>query len=161
LGGWVHRGSRFIEEGETVMYLVGKGHDHEGPGTSMVQRINWTRANEVQLMKSNRGIGPGLGDYGSSVPEFFSDCRAMSKGCNDFRGFGCACTKPGMNCGMGLFDTMNPTSWGWQEWAIVGAGGYMLTSMFFTGRRAGRQVREGVSKRVRGARKRLAAKVAG
>ena len=41
------------------MYLVGKGSDVMGPGTSMVQRIDWTRDQETQLRNSNRG--PGLG----------------------------------------------------------------------------------------------------
>lgn len=131
------------------MYLVGKGADVMGPGTSTVQRIDWSRANEMQLMDSVRGRGPGLG----CVPEFRSDCRQM--------GMGCACGGTCRECGLGLFDSMDPTAWGWQEWAIVGVGGYMLTSMLFTGRRAARQVRESVSSRVKGARRRLGRRVAG
>lgn len=136
------------------MYLVGQGHEHLGPGTSMVQFLG------PQLEGAFNG---GLGAVGG-VEEFFGDCKTMRGGCAESRGFGCAgCGgKCKTGCGMGLFDGgLDPSSWGWQEWAVVGVGGYVLTSIFFTGRRAVRQVRSGVSSRVRGARRRLAARVAG
>jgi hypothetical protein len=31
------------------MYLMGKGHTHYGPGTSFVQRIDWTRPEEMRM----------------------------------------------------------------------------------------------------------------
>ena len=75
---------------------------------------------------------------------------------------GCGCEG---NCGMtglGLFEAGTDfTSWGWQEWLVVGLGGYVLTSMFFTGRRAARQIGEGVSSRVRRGRRRLGSRIAG
>jgi hypothetical protein len=64
--------------------------------------------------------------------------------------------------GLGLFESgFDFSQWTWQEWLVVGMGGYMLTSMFFTGRRAARQVREGVGKRVKRTRRSLADKIAG
>ena len=36
------------------MYVQGQGHEHMGPGTSLVQRINWTNGQEMQM-------SPGLG----------------------------------------------------------------------------------------------------
>src|SRR5216684_1345725 len=133
------------------MYLVGQGHEHLGPGTSMVQRIDWTQDQESQLL--------GLGTVGGA-PEFFGDCRSMGGSCAEGPGLGCACQK--RECGMGLFESgLDPSSWGWPEWLVIGLGGYVVTSVFFTGRRAVRQVREGVSSRVRSGRRRLAKKVAG
>ena len=118
------------------MYLIGKGHEHMGPGTSMVQRIDWTRADENQLMKaSQRGVGcVGLGCVGlGSVPEFADDFRQMTR----YRGMGCGCGK----CGMGLFDSgFNPSGWGWPEMAIVGLGAYMVLSTVFTTGRAARRI---------------------
>jgi hypothetical protein len=75
-------------------------------------------------------------------------------------GLGCAtCSQPS---GLGLFESgMDFTAWGWQEWFVIGIGGYVLTSMFFTTKRAAGQVRAGVSKRVSGARRRLGSKIAG
>lgn len=35
------------------MYVQGQGHEHLGPGTSMVQRINWTTGEEMRL----KGLG--------------------------------------------------------------------------------------------------------
>jgi hypothetical protein len=35
------------------LYLPGQGHTHMGPGTSFVQRIDWTRAQENEM----RGFG--------------------------------------------------------------------------------------------------------
>lgn len=131
------------------MYLIGKGHTHEGPGTSMVQRINWTGAQERQL-------GRGMGTVGGA-PEFWSDCKTMG----GRAGLGCGCTAPCSQCGLGLFDSMDPTTWTWQEWFVVGLGGYVVVSMFFTSKRAARQVSEGVGKRVRRSRRKLAAKIAG
>lgn len=104
------------------MYLVGKGADVMGPGTSTVQRIDWTPPQERQM-----------------------------------QGMGCAACKQGM----GIFESFDPSSWTWKEWAAFGIGGYILTSVFFTGRRAARQVREGVSGRVRRARRRVGARIAG
>lgn len=110
------------------MYLVGKGHEHMGPGTSMVQRIDWSRANETQLMDSVRGRGLG------SVPEFAADCRQMGR----YKGMGCACSR---GCGLGLFDSgMDLSTWGWPEWGIVALGGYMLFSTVFTTGRAARRI---------------------
>ncbi len=50
------------------MYLVGKGADVMGPGTSMVQRINWTPGNEAQAVKGfgcacGGKCGKGLGIF--------------------------------------------------------------------------------------------------
>lgn len=111
------------------MYLVGKGSNVMGPGTSMVQRIDWSRANETQLMNGLRGRGPGLG----SVPEFVDDRRQMSR----FKGMGCGCKK----CGLGLFDTgLDVSGWSWPEYALVALGGYMVMSTVFTTGRAARRI---------------------
>jgi hypothetical protein len=95
------------------MYLVGQGADIMGPGTSLVQRINWNQAQENQM----RGMGcAGLG------------CRGLGcgGGCgNDVRG---KCS--GTCAGLGLFDSgMDFTTWGWPEWAIVGVGVYAGMSL--------------------------------
>ena len=103
------------------MYVVGKGADIMGPGTSLVQRTDWTSPQERQMR----------------------------------RGFGCAGRCGGMcgKCGgLGLFTSMDPTTWGWQEMAVVGIGGYMLLSTFFTTTRAARTVGRSVSGGFRGAR---------
>ena len=81
-------------------------------------------------------------------------------------GMGCAglgCGSCGGKCGgMGLFDGgFNPSSWTWQEYFVLALGGYVLTSMFFTTRRAARQISEGVRGRVRKSRRRLGSKIAG
>jgi len=122
------------------MYLVGKGHDHMGPGTSMVQRIEWSRANEVQMMKAMKGIGPGLGCVGLGctglVPEFASDCRQMER----YKGMGCACERMPY-CGLGLFDSMDPNTWTWQEWAVVAVGVYAGLSLLGDTKRGAARVR--------------------
>jgi hypothetical protein len=111
-------------------YMVGRGHEHTGPGTAM-----------IQFNLPNMAYR-GMGCCGNCAPGF-------------------TCNGAGLR-GLGLFDSgMDFTSWGWQEWAVVGAAGYILSSMFFTGRRAVRQVREGVGKRVRRARRRLGSRIAG
>ena len=109
------------------MYLAGTGADIMGPGTSLVQRIEWTPPQERQL----EGLGCACGG-------------------------GCGC-----RAGLGLFDSMDPTTWGWQEWLTVGVGGYMLTSIFFTGKRAARQVGEGVRHARRRVGKRVGSAISG
>ena len=81
-------------------------------------------------------------------------------------GLGCPCAGGGLGCscnqGMGLFDSgMDFTQWTWQEWFVVGLGGYVVVSLFFTGRRAARQLREGTRKRFRRARRHLGSRIAG
>jgi hypothetical protein len=39
------------------MYVAGQGHEHLGPGTSLVQRINWTTGQEAELA----GLGCACG----------------------------------------------------------------------------------------------------
>lgn len=69
-----------------------------------------------------------------------------------YRGLGCG---PGCGCGscqsrgMGLFDSMSPTSWGWSEWILVAIGLYAIGSLFFQTRRGVRTVRRTVKGRKR------------
>lgn len=50
--------------------------------------------------------------------------------------------------GMGLFDSADFTTWGWGEWAIIGAGAYFVLSLAGDTSRAVKKTRR-VSKRVR------------
>lgn len=129
-----------------MAYVKGNGHTHYGPGTSMVQFVP-------------RGF-QGMGDC-ESLEGLKTCCDSCAHGGSCGRGLsGCGCNKGLM--GLGLFESgMDFSGWTWQDWMVVGLGGYVLTSVFFTGRRAVRQVREGVSKRVRRTRKRIGAKIAG
>jgi hypothetical protein len=117
------------------MYMTGKGHEHLGPGTSLVQRINWTTGQENQLA----GLGSCPGNFPGA--EFASDCMAMSGTCAEgaMRGLGCGgCGgKCGRECGLGLFDGgLDPSTWGLPEWGVVLLGGYMVISTVFTTKRA-------------------------
>ena len=102
------------------MYLVGKGHTHYGPGTSFVQRIDWTRPEEMQL----EGMG----------------CAGMGCGC------GGSCKR-----GLGLFDSMDFTTWGPAEFAVIGVGAYLILSLAGDTRRAATSVRKSVRRRRRAA----------
>ena len=66
-------------------------------------------------------------------------------GCKGMTGAGpggCGCEGNCGMTGMGLFESgMDFSAWGWQEWLVVGLGGYVLTSMFFTTKRAARRLR--------------------
>jgi hypothetical protein len=93
------------------MYRIGAGSDIMGPGTSLVQRIDFNEREETEM----RGLG----------------C-ARRAGLSD-----CGCDAPGL----GVFDSMDPTTWGWQEWAIVVGAGYMLISTVFTTSRVTSRVR--------------------
>jgi hypothetical protein len=85
-----------------MAYLVGQGHMHFGPGTSM-----------VQMTKPVFGMGSCCG----------------------------SCAKGGTCKGMGLFDSgFDVSGWGWQEWGLVIFGGYALTSVLFTTKRAASRV---------------------
>lgn len=106
------------------MYLAGKGANIMGPGTSLVQRIDWTSPDE-RRMGQGFGCGKGLG--------------------------GCGC---GGKCGgLGLFDSgLDFSQWGTTEFAIVGTVGYMLLSTLFTTQRAARRVGSVARGAYRGAR---------
>lgn len=139
------------------MYVIGRGHEHEGPGTSFVQRINWTTGDEAEMVS---GFGRGMAGFDLGVPsEFYSDCRAMSRSCME-RGLGCAgCGgKCSRGCGLGYFDGgFDPSTFGAAEWATVAVAGYMLFSTVFTTRAAAREV----GSRVRSGRRRLGKRIAG
>ena len=107
------------------MYLVGQGHEHLGPGTSMTQRINWTQDQELQLKDAfGRNLPEGLGLYQSNLRPRGKDCGMT----------GCG--------GLGLFETgLDFTSWSWPEYALVGLGLYVVASTVFTTGRAVRRVR--------------------
>jgi hypothetical protein len=97
------------------MYLIGKGHEHLGPGTSMVQRIDWTRDQEMQLMNAARGLG-GCG------------CAGLA---------GCPCG------GLGLFESgIDFSGWSWPEWVLVSLGAYVALSTVFTTQRGAERVRK-------------------
>jgi hypothetical protein len=104
------------------MYRMSEGQEHVGPGTSTVQRINWTTGQEQELA--------GLG-----------------------------CASCGGTCGLGLFESLDPTTWGWQEIAIAVFGAWTLISLFSTTTRAVRTVRAypGERRRKKAARLRLRA----
>lgn len=127
------------------MYLIGQGHEHAGPGTSMVQRIDWTQDQETQLRNAMQGRGPGLG----SVPEFVADLRQMTR----HRGMGCGCKGlAGCPCsaGLGLFETgIDLSGWSWPEWGIVAVGAYAVMSTVFTTQRGARRVRRSLKRYTR------------
>jgi len=59
---------------------------------------------------------------------------------------GCRCGDGNIRCGcqagLGLFDSGTDfTGWGWQEWFVIGIGGYVLFSTIFTTGRAVRKVK--------------------
>lgn len=107
------------------MYLVGKGHEHEGPGTSLVQHYNLTQEQANRMMAASRGMGCG--------------CAGLK---------GCPCG------GLGLFDSgLDFSGWGMPEFAIAGLGAYMVLSTVFTTKRAARRVSTAVKGAYRGARR--------
>ncbi len=142
------------------MYRVSQGHEHLGPGTSMVQRINWTGAQEQEMRGFSGFQFPGA--------EFASDCMAVSGTCAEgmMRGLGCGCKgKCGKGCGLGFFDGgMDVSTWGPLEWGAVALGGYMVLSTVFTTGRAVRRVRalpDDVRAGVRRGRRRIGQRIAG
>jgi hypothetical protein len=66
-------------------------------------------------------------------------------------GLGCiACN--GTCGGLGLFDSMDFTSWGIAEWAVVGVGAYLVLSLAGDTRRAAVRVKRSVRRRRNGKR---------
>jgi hypothetical protein len=110
------------------MYLVGQGHEHLGPGTSMVQRINWTTGDEFTLRDAQSGLG----------------CAA-----------GCGCDGGCTKKGLGLFDSgLDLSGWGLPEMGVALLGLYMVFSTFSTTNRGYQRVRSAGRKRKSGAKKR-------
>jgi hypothetical protein len=102
------------------LYLPGQGHTHMGPGTSFVQRIDWTQAQNGQMLDAMRGLGCG------SCAGTCQNCRTR---------------------GLGLFESgMDFSGWGPLEWGLVALGGYMVVSTVFTTQRASTRVRKSFKK---------------
>lgn len=105
------------------MYLTSSQANIMGPGTGLVQRYDWNRAQSKRI--------DGMGMCG---------CAGLK---------GCPCDKSG---GLGLFDTgLDFTGWGLPEFGIVGLGIYMLLSTLSTTKRGARRIGGGVSGAYRGA----------
>lgn len=85
--------------------------------------------------------GYGLGRYSSGL------------GCAGGCGCGGGCGSPSPRWGMGIFDSTDFTTWGWQEWGIIAIGAYALFSMFSTSRRAQRSISGSLESRRRKKRK--------
>jgi hypothetical protein len=113
--------------GGVGLYLPGQGHTHTGPGTSLVQMIDWTQAQEAQVNAALRGLG-------------LAPC-----------GMGCACGgKCGMDQGLGLFESgFDFSQWGATEWAVVAVSGYVILSTVFTTQRGAARVRKSFKKYAR------------
>ena len=77
-----------------------------------------------------RGVRPPAG--------FHAPPKTMGLGC------GCGCGGGCGQRGMGLFDSLNPTTWGFAEWAIAAGGAFVLyhaVAGTSRARRTGRQRR--------------------
>lgn len=74
---------------------------------------------------------------------------------------GCHCGGTCGHCkaGLGLFDSMDFTTWGVGEWATVALGVYLLSSMFGDTRRVARSVSKGRARRKRERSRRAAERV--
>lgn len=90
----------------------------------------------------------GFGDYqGSTVSTEYPFHDVPSKG-------GCGCGGTCGGCGddhshgMGLFDSMDPTTWGAGEYIVGGVGAYLAISAFQDVSKAGRAVKKRASKKV-------------
>ena len=71
-------------------------------------------------------------------PQFIAPSQTMGLGCG---GGGCTCGGKCGGQGMGLFDSLNPTTWGLAEWAIVAGAAFVVVKIVGAGsrRRSSRQ----------------------
>jgi hypothetical protein len=101
------------------MYRVGTPQQF-GPGNALVERY-------------------GMSGYASTQNYFSTPAGLLG-----IRGMGCPNCDG--NCGMGqtgifgtsLFESSDPSTWGWGEWATILVGGYVVLSVFDTTKRAAR-----------------------
>lgn len=127
-------------------YLGFPAHQPQ-PGTELIQRVD----------------GTGFGAY-CGTPTYFATPAGQAGirglagcGCGGKCG-GCKASDNTLGDGMGYFDTgLDYTGWGWQEWATVVLGAYVVISVVGTTSRGVRDAREGV----RRGRRKLAKRVAG
>lgn len=94
---------------------------------------------------------------GTSMTLFQKPAYGMGGSC-------CSSCAHGGTCsgGLGLFESgMDFTAWTWQEWLVVGLGGYMLTSLTFGAKRGARAAGESMRRGVKRGRKSLAKRIAG
>src|ERR1035437_9812020 len=110
------------KRGDNV-YVMADNAIIKAPGTGLVQRYSFDQAQAGRM----RGMGCG--------------CAGLA---------GCPCG--GKTGGLGLFTSMDPSTWGWPEVAVASVAGYMLLSTLMTTKRAVRTVGRTVSGGFRGAR---------
>jgi len=92
-------------------------------------------------------------------PAWMKSEPVRGEGLVGLAGCGCGC---GGGCsenrGLGIFDSMDYTTWGWGEWGVIGVLAYTLLSFAGDTRRGYGRVRKVVRKRRRVARKKAALK---
>lgn len=81
----------------------------------------------------------GMGDYGPSVADipYVSESSGGDCGCGCGGGGGCG----GHSHGMGLFDSMDPTTWGAGEYIVAGGIGYFAIKLMGDAQKVGRRAR--------------------
>ena len=93
-----------------------------------------------------------------SAYQALPDWAGSSVGMAGYRGMGCPgcggrCQGLGRTRGLGLFDSMDFTTWGVGEWAVIGLGLFVLYSVFSTTKRgvksAGRKIRSRATRKRR------------
>jgi hypothetical protein len=94
--------------------------------------------------------GRGFGDYATTTvsTEFpYHDLPAKGMGCAGDCGCGGTCGGHGHDhgpySGMGLFDSMDPTTWGVGEYAVAAVGGYLAVKLAGDVSKTTRKVRRG------------------
>lgn len=109
-----------------MAYMIGRGHQHTGPGTSM-----------VQFSLPVAGF-KGMGACGSceTRASLGACCASCAKGSN------CSGSCGGGLMGLGMFESMDFTTWGLPEWAAIGVGAYLVLSLAGDTRRAATGVRK-------------------
>lgn len=88
----------------------------------------------------------GFGDYEPSANQvmwpFGPTASSGDCGCGCGGGGGCG----GHDHGMGLFESMDPTTWGAGEWTVASVGSYLAISAFHDAMSAGRVVKKHATK---------------
>jgi hypothetical protein len=103
----------------------------------------------------------GIGDYepSSYSTEFPWNSLPKGMGCGGDCGCGGTCGGGDHSHGMGLFDSMDPTTWGAGEYIVAGVGGYLAVKLVGDVVGAGKSVKRRVGKRKAAASKREKAKM--
>lgn len=111
------------------------------------QVLPFSVGQESSMVINSGGLADYVAPFNFPIPQYLSPGNMKGLGCGGDCGGTCGCG------GLGLFDSMDPTTWGAGEFGVLAAGAFVLYSLVSLANKTERgykRAKGAVGKKVRG-----------